>query len=121
MKIPSCFFFRNEHNRVLIRDIGEGILPEKVRWWNSKTDYVFSLAHKEMFEELAPIFIKDITNWKENPDLFFIDFPLLEKDVKDFLKNPESKDYYYLFRSLYYFKGIHEFTNTYRSLPPTAE
>jgi asparagine synthase (glutamine-hydrolysing) len=121
LKIPSENFIKGKYPRTIMLEITKDLLPENVRSKNSKMDHALHDSHIKMKEKLTPLFAEEINEWKNNPDLKFINFQLLEKDVKKIQENPEHKDYFYLHRSLYFFKGLHEFTKTYRSLPNQAE
>jgi asparagine synthase (glutamine-hydrolysing) len=117
LKIPSEFLFKKSFSRILMRDLCSSYLPEEICFCKSKLDYALFTKHEEIINSLSQQFIVEIGDWKSNSDLDFIDFPLLEKDIALFKNNPRSKNFYYLFQSLYVFKKIHEFTKTYRSLP----
>ena len=60
-------------------------------------------------------------DWAKNPDLDFINFELLKKDLDKYKNNPDKIKFEFFLRNVVFFKMLHEFTKTYRSLPPTAE
>jgi asparagine synthase (glutamine-hydrolysing) len=120
MKLPTQLLMRKGVSRIIMKEIWKEYLPEKFLLETSKLDFVHYSSYFSMLRELAPDLIKEVSQWKENPDLSFIDFQLLEKDIEKIYKHNEESDNY-LERSLYFFKMLHEFTKTYRSLPPTAE
>ena len=120
MKLPTQILMRKGVSRIIMKDIWKEYLPEILLLETSKLDFVLYSSYFSMLRELAPDLINEVSLWKENPDLSFIDFELLEKDIEKIYNNNEESDNY-LERSLYFFKMLHEFTKTYRSLPPTAE
>jgi asparagine synthase (glutamine-hydrolysing) len=114
MQLPAHHFVQKGLGRRFMRDICREYLPEKICSWNSKADHTLILHFRKMLHDLAKDFETEVAEWKQNPDLEFIDFGLLEKDMKSF-KGCEAKERYYLDRSLYFFKMLHEFTRVYRS------
>ncbi|HSW65218.1 MAG TPA: asparagine synthase-related protein [Dissulfurispiraceae bacterium] len=114
MQIPAKHFLQKRLGRRFMRDICKEYLPEKICSWKSKADHTLILHYRKMLHDLAKDFETDVAEWKQNPDLEFIDFGLLEKDMENF-KGCEAKERYYLDRSLYFFKMLHEFTRVYRS------
>jgi asparagine synthase (glutamine-hydrolysing) len=108
LKVPSEILCDLKDDRIILREISKGLLPEEVRWHWQKNDPVASAVDKYYFKEAAIKFIHKTEEWKSNPDLFFINFSLLEKDIRRFqngtLKKPEV-----LFRALVYIKVIHSF------------
>jgi asparagine synthase (glutamine-hydrolysing) len=117
LKLPSEFFVKGKHSRIIMRDLSEGLLPENARWLNSKLDYSHFLFFKKMVKELAFVFITEVEEWEKNQDLEFIDFERLKSDIQKHKKSHTLEEDYYLQLSLFYFKKLHEFTKTYRSLP----
>jgi asparagine synthase (glutamine-hydrolysing) len=122
LQIPSEYFIHGKQNRYLIREISKGILPESVRLNNSKLDNAFISSSNKMLEKVSEKLISEIAEWKKNRDLAsIINFHLLEKDLKKEKEDLEKNKYEYLPRQIVFIKMLHEFTKTYRSLPPTAE
>jgi asparagine synthase (glutamine-hydrolysing) len=120
LQIPSALLAEKEHSRILIRELGKGIIPEEIILNNSKMDYSLYYQMNEHFKDLASILIKEVNLWKENKDLFFIDFELLEKDIWKF-ESDSAGNFEQLYLNIYFIKNLHEFTKTYRSLPPESE
>jgi asparagine synthase (glutamine-hydrolysing) len=115
LKIPSELLCKTDHFRPLLREISEGVLPDEVRWnWN-KNDPVYWAYMDELFKEAALQFMEEVNEWKADPDLHFIDFDLLTKDIIKYNDHPDKTDTKVLFRSLVYIKAILEFCRTYRS------
>ncbi|HOW26119.1 MAG TPA: asparagine synthase-related protein [Bacteroidales bacterium] len=112
LRVPSVILAQSDHNRPVLREVSEGLLPEEFRWHWQKADPV-QFAHTEyLFKESAIVFMNEVGDWKANPDLGFVDFDLLEKDIREFNRNPE-RDHKTLFIAVVYLKAIHEFTRTY--------
>ena len=115
LKVPSELLCKTDHFRPILREITKGILPEEVRLQWSKNDPVYWAYMAELFRASAILFMEEINEWKANPDLHFVDFDLLKKDIDKFKDHPDNPDSKVLFRALVYIKGIHEFTVSYRS------
>ena len=119
LKIPSKFFIKGNQSRILMRDLAKGYLPEEVLKENSKIDKILLYYYYDVLKTLFPDLSKEIDNWKLNPDLDFINFPLLERDLKNHQKSTKIEENFNLYRTLYFLKILHEFTQTYRV--PTKE
>jgi asparagine synthase (glutamine-hydrolysing) len=114
LKVPSEILSDLKYDRIILREISNGILPEEVRWFSRKDDPVASERYNFFLKEAGREFMEEINDWKSNPDLFFINFRLLEKDIIRFGKNTGDKDSPVLSRALVYIKALHEFTKKYR-------
>jgi asparagine synthase (glutamine-hydrolysing) len=114
LKVPSELLCKTDHFRPLLREISEGVLPDEVRWNLNKNDPVYWAYMDELFKEAALQFMEEVNEWKADPDLNFVDFDLLTKDIVKYNDHPDKTDTKVLFRALVYIKGIHEFTVTYR-------
>jgi asparagine synthase (glutamine-hydrolysing) len=114
LKVPSELLCKTDHFRPLLREISEGILPDEVRLNLHKNDPVYWAYMAELFKEAAILFMKEVDEWKDNPDLYFVDFKLFDEDIRKFIKRPDEVDQKVLFRALVYTKAIHEFVKRYR-------
>ena len=114
LKIPSELLCRSDHFRPLLREISEGVVPEEVRWQWHKSDPVYWAFMEELFKESAIMFMEEVSEWRKNPDLHFVDFDLLTEDILKYKADNEAVNSKALYRSLVYLKAIHEFTITYR-------
>jgi asparagine synthase (glutamine-hydrolysing) len=121
LKIPSRLMYRGNLNRIILRDLGKQFLPETVINRVHYNDPVYGKNKAKYNKELFLLFKDEINIWKHNKDLYFIDFEILEKEIGLFEKDPDSKDFNNLFSNVIFFKSLHEFTKTYRSLPPESE
>ena len=121
LSIPSDIFLKKNISRVLFRDVIEGILPDEIRLNKTKLDDVLHDHFSKIRSALSEDIINELDNFKINPDLDFVNFNLLEKDIKKNLRNPENEKYKFLSRNLFFIKMLHEFTKTYRSLPQASE
>lgn len=115
LKVPSEILSDLKYDRIILREISSGILPEEVRWSSRKDDPVASARYNSFLREAGREFMKETEDWKLNPDLFFINFRLLEKDIERSGKSAGMKDSLVLSRALVYIKANHEFTKSYRS------
>jgi len=116
MKVPSKILCGSDFNRIILREIGEGILAEKVRWHWKKTDPVYFAMEKVQIKNAAISLMDEVKEWKTNPEFCFLDFDLLEKDINAFRNASNDGDYNNLFGTLVYTKILHEFIKEYKSL-----
>lgn len=114
LKVPTELLCKTDDFRPLLRELGDGILPEEVRMNRSKNDPVYWKWMDELFREAAVSFMVEVSVWRANPDLSFVDFDLLTRDISIYKDSPESVQQKVLFRGLVYLKAIHEFTVDYR-------
>jgi len=115
LKVPSGLLCATDYFRPLLREISEGILPEEIRWNRSKNDPVYWTWMDELYRGGAIEYMDEVDKWKDNPDLYFIDFAKLTEDILKYKEFPDSVDSKVLFRALLYTKAIHEFTLAYRN------
>lgn len=121
LQVPSKLLFRKGYTRIVMRDLSKGILPEEIRWNESKLDHVLFEKDSEIINELGESLLSELQAFKQNIDLQgLINFDLFEKDIKASEKQ-SKEDKETVFRKLIFFKMLHEFTKTYRSLPPESE
>ncbi len=115
LKVPSkALVTDSKYTRIILREITEGILPESVRWRLGKTDHAFfALAHKQA-KERGILFMDEVEDFKKNPNLYFIDFELLEREIERFKEDPDSRDASFLCGEIVRFKMYHEFTKSYQ-------
>ena len=122
LQVPSKLLFRGGHTRIIMRDLSKGILPEEIRWNESKLDNVLFEQDSVIINELGEKLLDELPKIKQNPDLqSLINFDLFEKDIKTSLEENNKEEKETVFRKLIFFKMLHEFTKTYRSLPEDSE
>ena len=114
IRVPSELLCRTDFFRPVLRILGEGIIPDDVRLNKSKKDHLFSAWWDELLRFSALRVIDEFPVWMKNPDLDFIDFGLLGKDIREYKINPASGDTRALFRALVNLKVLHEFTAEFR-------
>jgi asparagine synthase (glutamine-hydrolysing) len=113
LKVPSELLCKTDYFRPLLREISEGILSDDVRLSKYKTDPVYWAYMSELFKGSAISFIGEADEWKTNPNLYFIDFELLNRDIRRFRNRPDEVDQKVFFRALVYIKAVHEFLKRY--------
>lgn len=117
LKVPSELLVKTSYHRSLIREISGDLLPEEVRWKRSGNDPVLFKQNDEYIKESAIKILEEpgeIEAWESNPDLQFIDFQTLRKDVEDFRKSHEAENKEF-FWAITFIKGLHEFTKLYKN------
>lgn len=115
LKVPSQLLIKDStYTRIILREISEGLLPEAVRWRIGKNDPAFfSLVNQQTIER-GSLFIGEVGDFKANSDLYFIDFELLEREIKKFKENIDYPDSQRLLADILAFKSLHEFTKRYQ-------
>lgn len=114
LKVPSKALVRDsKYTRIILREITEGLLPEEVRWRVGKWDPAFfSLVNKQS-KERAMLFIREIAEFKKNPNMYFVDFDELEIAVKKFSENQDYPEASKVIGNIVAFKMYHEFSKRY--------
>lgn len=113
LKVPTALLCRTGHFRPLLRDLGGDLVPEEVRWNLSKNDPVYWEWMDGLFREAATGYMSESDSWKQNPDLFFVNFNLLKEDIQRHFAGTGTSDRRVLYRALVYIKAIHEYTKWY--------
>jgi len=116
LQVPSTLLIKSEYYRTILREISEDLIPDEVRWHWQKVDPVQMESETAFISKSANVFLEELSTWKKNPDLHFIDFDLLEKDINEFKDHPDDKNNDTFFRLVVFIKAIHEFTYRYREL-----
>ena len=112
LKVPSRLLIDGQRTRIIPRNLSAGLLPESVRWQPCKNDpALFALAEQQL-KERGLLFINEVADFKANPDLHFIDFDVLESDIRKYRTGLEHHPN--LFSQLVVFKFFHEFTKSYQ-------
>ncbi|RDB04326.1 asparagine synthase-related protein [Runella aurantiaca] len=114
LKVPSKALVKDsKYTRIILREITEGLLPEEVRWRVGKWDPAFfSLVHKQS-KERGMLFMREIAEFKTNPNLYFVDFDELEIGVKKIQENPDYPESSKVIGAIVAFKMYHEFSKRY--------
>jgi asparagine synthase (glutamine-hydrolysing) len=113
LTVPTLLLCRTAHFRPLLREIGEGIIPDEVRWQWEKRDPVYRRWMDDHFRMAAERYMNEVDHWRSDRDLSFADLDLLVADIQRFRVNTESVNGKALFRAIVYFKAIHGFTKEY--------
>jgi asparagine synthase (glutamine-hydrolysing) len=114
LKIPSKLLSDISLPRPLLSKICEGILAPGTILNLRKNDPVYTAWVEELFKESAVLFMGEVDRWKDNEDLHFVDFDLLETDIERLRNNPDEIDQEVLFRALVYIKAINGFIIKYK-------
>lgn len=113
LKVPSELLCKTDYFRPLLREIGKDLLPEEIRMNWSKYDEVYWTYIKELYKVSAESLIEEVHVWISNPELRFVDFGLLTRDIKDYRENKLEPDVSLFFRTLVYLKEAHMFSVVY--------
>jgi asparagine synthase (glutamine-hydrolysing) len=110
ISVPSVVLSAPGRFRPLARELAKDMLPEAVVLNNNKKDHLYSAWGEEMMKKTALSVAGEADLWRENPDLGFIDFPLLESDITRYGTDPDGVDSRALIRALVYIKAVHHFS-----------
>lgn len=114
LKVPSELLCRTPYFRPLLREIGKEILPGEILVNESKNDPLYWAWMDSLMKDAAVSLMDEAGSWKSNRDLHFVDFELLDRDIRAFRQQSDFAHGEALFRALVYLKAIHEFTVDYR-------
>ena len=114
IKVPSVLLCREDYFRPLLRILGDSIIPDNVRLSTSKKDHVYSAWWKELIRYSGRNLTDEAGQWSRNPDLAFVDFDLLSRDIELYRSEPGSVNQDVLFKALVYIKAVLQFSISYR-------
>ncbi|MBN2665594.1 MAG: hypothetical protein JXR67_03725 [Bacteroidales bacterium] len=114
LKVPSRLMFSGRYSRIILREIGEGILPESVRWRTRGSDPVTEKMAKNVAKLCFSDFASQVDIFKENSALSFLDFELLGKAIRNKENNSTVEDIG-IPELLTRIKFLHELTKWYRA------
>lgn len=110
LTIPSVLLCRNPEPRPLLRTLGEGLIPEEILINRSKVDPVYREFIGYIFAEAGRELAGETVLWRSNPDMAFVDFDMLERDLSRHNDNAAGVDVRKLFRTVVIIKALHEYT-----------
>ncbi len=113
LRVPSMLLCRTDHFRPLLRVIGEGILPDDVRMNISKRDPVYSAWWEELMKQSSQPLMEEAGGWKDNRDLYFVNFDLLLGDISLAKRGAGGVNLKVLYKALVYIKAVNEFSKWY--------
>jgi asparagine synthase (glutamine-hydrolysing) len=113
LALPSRCLVGNIHYRILLREIGKEVLPEEVLKNTSKDDPIKSKQFYKIANGVKNQLIAEFDDFKNNPDLAFVDFELLEHNLPTILKNIKDQKEEDGADIFYGLKSVHEFTKGY--------
>lgn len=107
MRVPSHALVGKFQHRILLREIGKVFFPKDIIENKSKDDPLGSHFFKKIIEEAKPLLINEFESFRNNPDLRFVDFDLLQKNLPKIRAGKMDSSIFY------YLKAAHEFTKGY--------
>lgn len=113
LKVPSRLLFKNGFVRLMLREAGDGILPDPVTWAKDKSNPVIAAKSIRVNREVFSDTFRELERFKMNRDLNFVNFELLEKNVGLYQEKCPDTDAPDPFSFLIALKYLHEFTNGY--------
>lgn len=85
LKVPSQCLVDGAQDRILIRSIGKEMLPAKVLKRRSKDDPAISRQFDRISGAAKINFVKEFGQFRRNPQLGFVDFGKMERDLPGIL------------------------------------
>jgi hypothetical protein len=113
LKVPSKVLFKDGFDRIIMREIGKGIIPDEIRCHDSKNDPVRIDSLYSLLDDVCENLMDEIPVFKYNPDLSFVSFDLLEADILRYKKGEMKGRPGELFTILIFLKNFHEFARSY--------
>lgn len=113
LKVPSKCLVGDNHYRIILRKIGKNLLPQEVLINKSKDDPLKSKLFDKTVLDAKKQFINEFEDFRNNTDLAFVDFELLEKNIPSILENIEKGKENDGSDIFFYLKNAHEFTKGY--------
>jgi asparagine synthase (glutamine-hydrolysing) len=113
LKVPSRCMVDGDKNRIILRELGKGLLPEEVLNHKSKADPVLSYLFQSFVGSAKEQFINEFEIYRNNPDLDFVDFDLIRRNLPGILASDQKKNKNNDPSIFYYLKSAHEFTKGY--------
>lgn len=115
LRIPSSQLCVKKLFRPLLRELGEGLLPDRILKNNSKNDPVYQEYIKLLYRETGVHFANEVKDWKNNQALQFIDFGRLDADVIRYGKIGPVPGAEAFYRIVIWIKALNDFSDSYRS------
>jgi asparagine synthase (glutamine-hydrolysing) len=114
IKVPTELLCKKQIFRPVLRELGEGIMPDEIRMHMEKKDHVYREFLDSVYSEAADTFIEEIEEWNSNNGLSFLDFDLLRIDSDRYISGKSGLNRKLFARALALIKGVHEFAKYYR-------
>jgi asparagine synthase (glutamine-hydrolysing) len=114
LKVPSKLLVKDsKYTRIILREISEGLLPDAVRWRLGKKDPAFFALVNSQTKDRGLLFINEIDDFKANPSLYFVDFSLVEREIKQYKEDDKYPSPNKLLGDILAFKALHELSKSY--------
>jgi asparagine synthase (glutamine-hydrolysing) len=111
--VPSFCLVGGNNYRILLRIIGQELLPSEVLNNCSKDDPLKSRQYYRLIRIVYRKLIDELEDFKLNPYLYFVDFNLLENQISSIENNVNSEIEDERCELLIYLKRAHEFCKGY--------
>ena len=110
LSIPSHCLVHGHRDRSLIRELGKEYLPPEVCQNCLKEDVSLSRRFRRVAPEIQQKYSLALDDFRNNPELSFVDFDLLRKHLPIILRKSRIKSDPETLSIFYYLKKAHEFT-----------
>jgi asparagine synthase (glutamine-hydrolysing) len=114
LKVPSKSLVNGSGNRMIIRTLGKGYLPDEILF-GTKNDPVNYYHFESVTKNTQNRLLEELYTFQRNPELNFIDFERLEKTIKKLNNGEQDSEIKNDLLILHYLKKAHEFTKGYYS------
>lgn len=115
LSVPSKALVDDGKTRTIVRKIGQSILPKSIVDNTSKNDQLKNDHLMQIVEESLALLVKETEDFRNNSDLDFIDFQLLNRDIISNKEEEKTKNKKKGLSILFYIKVAHEFTGSYHA------
>ncbi len=114
LKVPSKHLVNGYNDRIIFRELGKGLFTDDILSRLAKSDPAKSNAFSTVSSYGKEQFMSEFNAFRNNPDLNFVDFELLQRDLNRMSVTPQ-KDKPIVADIFFYLKKAHEFTKGYYS------
>jgi asparagine synthase (glutamine-hydrolysing) len=114
LKVPSKLLFKKGYARIILREISEGVLPDSVRWHNSKFDEAKFAGEKMLLDPYCKYVMNNPEKMESDPLLNFINFKLLFEDTRKAFETSNMNYSITHCRTVLHIKKMHNFIEAYK-------
>jgi asparagine synthase (glutamine-hydrolysing) len=113
LMVPSRCLVSGNRDRIILRELGKGLVPPGVLKRTSKDDLAITQTFRPVAREAKLRFAEELETFLLNPDLGFVDADRLRKELPAILSGADSEKGNRRLAIFYYLKKAHEFTRGY--------
>lgn len=113
LNVPSRCLVSGNRDRIILRELGKGMVPPGVLKRTSKDDLAITQTFRPVARDAKLRFAEELESFLRNPDLGFVDADRLRKELPEILAGADSEKGNRRLAIFYYLKKAHEFIRGY--------